>query len=121
MLPANASAPGAKAPARGILLAEYAAHLARSGRGHCHSAALAQRFLRRWPDPQRWAIQSLEDRLTTDQPTLSFVMFLMVHGYLQPGYDYLVARKLSSFWRDVAFSPLEEDMARFRQGAEAVG
>jgi hypothetical protein len=45
----------------------------------------------------------------------------MVHGYLRPGYDYLVARKLSSFWRDIAVSPLEADMARFRRGAEAVG
>jgi hypothetical protein len=39
----------------------------------------------------------------------------MVHGWLQPGYDYLVSRKLSSFWREAA------DMERFRQGAEAIG
>jgi integrase len=121
MLPANASAPGAKPPARGILLAEYAAHLARSGRGHSHSELTARSFLQRWPNPQRWAAQPLADRLAESPQTGSFLIFLMVHGYLRPGYDYLVARKLSSFWRDVAFSPLEEDMARFRQGAEAVG
>ncbi len=121
MLPANASAPKAKAPTRGALLAEYAAHLARSGRGHCHSTMTARSFLRRWPDPQRWAAQPLADRLAESPQTSSFLIFLMVHGYLQPGYDYLVARKLTSFWRDIAISPLEADMARFRQGAEAVG
>jgi len=121
MLPANASAPGAKAPVRGDLLAEYAEHLARSGRGHCHSEMTARSFLRRWPDPQRWAAQPLADRLAESPQTSSFLIFLMVHGYLRPGYDYLVARKLTSFWRDIAVSPLEADMARFRQGAEAVG
>jgi integrase len=121
MLPANASAPEAKPPARGVLLAEYAAHLTRSGRGHCHSEMTARSFLRRWPVPQRWAAQPLADRLAESPQTGSFLIFLMVHGYLQPGYDYLVARKLTSFWRDIAISPLEADMARFRQGAEAVG
>jgi len=121
MLPANASAPGAKAPVRGDLLAEYAEHLARSGRGHCHSEMTARSFLRRWPDPQRWAAQPLADRLAESPQTSSFLIFLMVHGYLRPGYDYLVARKLTSFWRDIAISPLEADMARFRRGAEAVG
>lgn len=45
----------------------------------------------------------------------------MIHGWLQPGYDYLVSRKLSSFWRDIVASPLEADMTRFREGAEAIG
>ena len=121
MLPANASAPEAKPPARGVLLAEYAAHLVRSERGHCHSAMTARSFLRRWPVPQRWAAQPLADRLAESPQTGSFLIFLMVHGYLQPGYDYLVARKLTSFWRDIVGTPLEADMERFRQGAEAVG
>jgi hypothetical protein len=51
----------------------------------------------------------------------SFLMFLMVSGHVRPGYDYLVHRKLSSFWRDIAVSPLGPDMARFRQAAEAIG
>jgi integrase len=45
----------------------------------------------------------------------------MIHGWLQPGYDYLVSRKLSTFWRDIVASPLETDMMRFREGAEAIG
>ncbi|MDQ4096319.1 MAG: site-specific integrase [Actinomycetota bacterium] len=81
----------------------------------------ARSFLRRWPDPQRWAAQPLADRLAERPSTLSFLMFLMVHGHLRPGYDYLVARKLSSFWRDIVGSPVEPDMARFRQAAEGIG
>ncbi|MGI8757099.1 MAG: tyrosine-type recombinase/integrase [Acidimicrobiales bacterium] len=41
--------------------------------------------------------------------------------YLQPGWDWLVARKLSSFWREVAGSPIEADMARFLSAAETIG
>ena len=32
-----------------------------------------------------------------------------------------MARKLSSFWREIVASPLAADMERFRQGAEAIG
>ena len=117
---ASASAPGAELSAR-TLLADYAAHLAGSGRGHSHSAVTARSFLRRWPDPQRWAAQPLANRLAERGNTLSFLSFLMVHGHLRPGYDYLVSRKLSSFWRDVVGSPLEPDMVRFRRAAEAIG
>jgi len=117
---ANVSALGAEAPARD-LLADYLAHLARGGRGHSHSEQIARSFLRRWPDPQRWATQPLGARLAEGKQTLSFLSFLMLYGHLRPGYDYLVSRKLSSFWREVAGSPLEADMARFRDGAEAVG
>lgn len=120
MLPASASAPGTERPARG-LLADYAAHLARSGRGHVHSERTARSFLRRWPDPQCWAGQPLADRLAERPQTLSFLLFLMVHGHLRPGYDYLVSHKLPSFWRDVAGSPLEAEMAQFREAAEGIG
>ena len=77
--------------------------------------------MRRWPHPQDWAAQPLAYRLAEGSQTTSFLIFLMVHGWLQPGYDYLVSRKLSSFWREIAASPLAADMERFRQGAEAIG
>lgn len=48
-------------------------------------------------------------------------MFLMVHRRLQPGWDWLVGRKLSSFWREVAGSPLQSDMTRFLAAGEAIG
>jgi integrase len=105
----------------GDLLADYGAHLARSGLGHRDSLAKARHFMRRWPDPQRWAAQSLPKRLAEDPNALSFLLFLMVHGHLRPGYDYLVSRKLVGFWSHLISSPLEEDMMRFRQGAEGIG
>ncbi len=120
MPPANASARVAERRARD-LLADYAAHLKRTEHGHVHSEDNARRFLRRFPDPQSWAAQPLATRLVIDPNMSSFLSFLMLHGHLHPGYDYLVRRKLSSFWRDLAGTPIGADMARFRDGAEAIG
>lgn len=119
MPPATANAP-AEASA-GELLAGFAAHLALTGRGNSASAQGARSFLRRWPAPQTWASEPLEVRLAAGTQTTPFLMFLMVHRLLQPGWDWLVARKLSSFWREVGGSPLEADMARFLSAAESVG
>ncbi|MHB1890912.1 MAG: tyrosine-type recombinase/integrase [Acidimicrobiales bacterium] len=102
-------------------LAEYAHHQRVTGRGNSSTTQGAKAFMRRWPNPQDWATQPLAKRLAEGPQTNSFLIFLMVHGYLQPGYDYLVARKLSSFWREIVASPLATDMERFRQGAEAIG
>ncbi len=120
MLLANVSATNTERPARD-LLADYATHLALTGRGNSAYTSAARSFMRRWPDPQDWAAQSFARRLGEGPQTTSFLMFLMVHGWLQPGYDYLVSRKLSSFWREITASPLEADMARFLHGAEAIG
>jgi integrase len=120
MLPATASAPGVERPA-GDLLAEYAAHLRRTGRGHRNSTENAQRWLRRWPEPQRWTEQPLAHRLRVDTNASSFFAFLLFHGYLHPGYDYLVRRKLVSFWSAIVGGPLESDLATFREAGEAVG
>ena len=96
-------------------------HQLLTGRGNHSTTQGAKTFMRRWPHPQDWAAQPLAYRLAEGSQTTSFLIFLMVHGWLQPGYDYLVSRKLSSFWREVAASPLAADMERFRQGAEAIG
>jgi integrase len=120
MPPATANAHAPERPA-GDLLAGFAAHLALTGRGNTASAQGARSFLRRWPEPQAWADEPLEVRLAAGPQTTPFVMFLMVHRLLQPGWDWLVARKLSSFWREIAGSPLEADMARFLAAAEAIG
>lgn len=116
----SASAPAANRQAPDFV-AGYFEHLGRTGYGHSHSEQAARAFVRRWPDPQQWATQPLADRLAEPAYMSSFLMFLMVNGHLRPGYDYLVYRKLSSFWRDIAVSPLGPDMARFRQAAEAIG
>jgi hypothetical protein len=53
----------------------------------------ARTFLRRWPDPQRWADEPLAVRLTVSHPTRSFVMFLMLTGHLEDS-----RRKLIPAW-----------------------
>jgi integrase len=119
MLPAPASAPAAE-PAAAVLAA-YAEHRARSGRGNvlCHRAARA--FVRRWPDPQAWAALPLPRRLAAGHNTRPFITFLMVSRRLRPGWDYLVARKLSSFWRDLDGSALRPDLDRFVAAASELG
>jgi len=93
MLPALASAPAPEID----LLAAFTAHAARLGLRGVNQIPRARAFLRRWPDPQAWADEPLQVRLNSSNN--SVVMFLMLHGHLRPGYDYLVRRKLTSFWR----------------------
>ena len=92
-----------------------------TGRGNPASEQAARAFLKRWPVPQNWAGQPLAARLVLAPSTMSLLMFLMVRGWLRPGWDWLVARKLSSFWRETAGSRLEADLALFCDTAVAVG
>jgi integrase len=103
------------------LLAAYDEHCGRLGLISVNLGSAARTFLRRWPDPQRWAGEPLEARLAVSHPTRSFVMFLMLAGYLRPGYDYLIRRKLSVFWRHLPPGPLAEDLAGFLAAAEELG
>src|SRR6516165_10914162 len=120
MRPAPVNAPAPRRPGRGLLGA-YASHLAMTGRGNSAYASAARSFLDRWPAPQVWADQSLRRRLAAGSQVRPFITFLMVYGFLQPGWDYLVSRKLSSFWREVTGSPIEDGMARFVDEAVKVG
>ncbi|MDT5047451.1 MAG: hypothetical protein QOG75_3325 [Mycobacterium sp.] len=103
------------------LLAAYSEHCDRLGLISVNLDSAARTFLRRWPDPQRWAGEPLEVRLTVSHPTRSFVMFLMLAGHLRPGYDYLIRRKLSVFWRHLPSGSLAEDLAGFLGAAEELG
>ena len=103
------------------LLAAYDEHCGRLGLISVNLGSAARTFLRRWPDPQRWAGEPLETRLTVSHPTRSFVTFLMLAGYLRPGYDYLIRRKLAVFWRHLPPGPLAEDLARFLGAAQELG
>ena len=96
-------------------------HQAATGRGNPASDYEARRFLDRWPNPQSWAGEPLDVRLALSPSATSLVMFAMCRGWLQPGWDWLVARKLSSFWREIIDTPLQADMVRFVEVAESIG
>src|SRR5664280_589912 len=119
MLPATVNAPAAEPPTR--VLAAYTAHLTISGRGNIAYDRAARSFLRRWPQVQSWADLPLARQWTAGSATRPFVTFLMVSRRLRPGYDYLVARKLSSFWRDLTGSALQPDRDRFVMAAGELG
>lgn len=117
MPPALAYAPVAEID----LLAAFTAHTARLGLRGVNQLRSAKSFLRRWPDPQSWAEESLAVRLALPEVTHSFLMFLLLGGHLRPGYDYLVRRKLPSFWRDLRHSPMAPDIDRFLTAAADLG
>jgi site-specific recombinase XerD len=115
MPPVTASAPSAD------LHTAYLDYLRRSGRGNTAYGQAARVFFRRWPDPRQWANEPLVTRLSTGSATRPIITFLMLHQVLQPGYDYLLERKLSSIWREIKDSPLGPDLDRFMTAAAALG
>lgn len=120
--PANAPTPEPGAvPSAGELLSAWRRHQAATGRGNPASDWAARKFLARWPHPQDWADQPLAARLELVPSTMSLLMFLMVQGWLRPGWDWLVARKMSSFWREIDGSRFGADMTRFCDTAVTVG
>jgi integrase len=99
----------------------YLAHLARTGRGNCAYDSAARSFLRRWPDPRSWADEPLTVRCSANTATRPLITFLMLYGYLRPGYDYLLERKISSLWREIDAAPIGADLARFTTAATQLG
>jgi integrase len=117
MLPVLASAPGNDID----LLAAFAEHAARTGLHGRNQQWAAQAFLRRWPDPQDWAAEPLTTRLALPTAAGSFLMFLLLGGHLRPGYDYLLRRKLTSFWREAPYGPMAADLEGFLGAAAELG
>lgn len=113
----------AYAPARDgrALHAAYLTYLKATGRGNASYWRAARAFFRRWPHPDAWAAEPLDVRLAANSATRPLITFLMLHGGLRPGYDYLLERKLSSIWREIKDSPIGEDLARFMAAAEQLG
>ncbi|WP_243400677.1 hypothetical protein [Arthrobacter sp. Bz4] len=101
--------------------AAYLEYLRRTGRGNTAYLSAARTFFQRWPDPQEWAAGPLHARLSAGAATRPIITFLMLHQGLQPGYDYLLERKLSSIWREVKDSPLAVDLDRFMTAAADLG
>ena len=101
---------------------DYMACLAARGVGNKTFEAGARCFLARFPDPQDWAGLPLAARLAGSRPQLQPLLnFLMLHGHLRPGYDYLLERKFTVILREAAVSPLGPDIRRFLAGAETLG
>jgi integrase len=124
MLPATVNAPTPDQPVpppADVLLTMWRDHQAATGRGNPASDYETRRFLDRWPDLQSWAAEPLDVRLALSPSAISLVMFVMCRGWLRPGWDWLVARKMSSFWREIVDTPLEADMVRFVEAAESIG
>ena len=118
MPPEPASAP----ESLGVLIAAFVGHLRATGRADDrHYARAAERFFARWPDPPLWAAEPLEVRLAARTRTRMLVTFLMLHGHLRPGYDYLIARRFISLRRELATSPLRDDMDRFVAATRELG
>jgi len=100
----------------------YLAWLARRGVGNKTFYSGARVFFAAFPDPQTWADLPLARRLAMTKPhTGPLFRFLMLHGWLRPGYDYLIERKLSGILDDAALSPLGPATADFLAAAERVG
>jgi len=110
-------------PAEAVdLHAAYRAWLARRGVGNRSFYSGARSFLARFPDPRAWAALPLEERQRSSAAQEGpFLGFLMLHGHLHPGYDYLLDRRLHAVLRDAPASPLGPDVARFLAGAVALG
>lgn len=124
MLPAAVNAPTpeqAALPSAEQLLTLWRAQQEATGRGNPASDQAVRNFLAHWPDPRLWAAEPLPVRLSLSPSATSLVMMLMCRGWLQPGWDWLVRRKLSSFWREILDTPLEADMTLFVDTAVTVG
>lgn len=103
------------------LAGDYQQWLAATGRGSraYHDGALW--FLCRWPHPRSWADEPLEQRLTLASYVRPFVTFLMLHRHLQPGYDWLVHRKITRLLDHARASPLAADIDRYQAATHALG
>ena len=113
--------PVAVPPAAGHLYGDYLGWLAARGVGNKTFYSGARTFLAQFPQPQLWASLPLPERLALSSHVQPFLNFLMLHRYLRPGYDFLLERKFHKILSDAAASPLGSDLARFADGARAVG
>jgi integrase len=105
----------------GSLHASYLEYLTRTGRGNTAYWTAARTFFARWPDPAAWAAEPLPVRLAANGSTRPLITFLILHGGLRPGYDYLLERKFSSIWREVDGCAVGDDLAVFLATAAQLG
>jgi integrase len=96
-------------------------YLSRTGRGNTAYWTAARTFFRRWPDPAAWATEPLPVRLAANGSTRPLITFLILHGGLRPGYDYLLERKFSTIWRETEGCRVGDGLALFLSTAEHLG
>ena len=91
------------------LLAQYDEHMAHLPLGlpaTRYRRAGARRLLQRLAG-RDWHSPSIASELQDiDRYEFCFLTFLLLFGYLRPGYDYLFSRKFTSMVREAAYSPL---------------
>ncbi|WP_298347763.1 site-specific integrase [Ferrimicrobium sp.] len=104
----------------GNILAQYGAVVG-SVNDASFEMANARRFLERYESATAFMGLDLAERLTFSPLAGPFMLFLMLFGYLRPGYDYLVERKLVGLWAMIPQSPLATDMERFFLEAHNLG
>jgi hypothetical protein len=78
--------PGSVPASQADLFAAFCGYLEATGRRYALYREAARQFLVRWPDISSWASRALAGRLQGDVHQRPFVMFLMLHGHLHPGY-----------------------------------
>ncbi len=103
------------------LLSGYLTALVARGAGNRSYTGAAARFLSRWPDPQAWAQQPLQVRLSAGSSVRPLLNYLMLAGHLRPGYDYLLERKLAAILREAQASPMADEVRRFLSAATELG
>jgi integrase len=103
------------------LHASYVDYLTRTGRGNTAYCTAARTFFAQWPDPAAWAAEPLPVRLAANGSTRPLITFLILHGGLRPGYDYLLERKFSSIWREVQGGQVGAGLALFLSTAQQLG
>ncbi len=103
------------------ILLHYATHLGVDPFGDSRLINIARSHLTLHPDLDAFSDLPLSLRLTELPEAKPFLLFLMLHGYLRPGYDYLVERKLCGFWHELKLSPMKSDIESFLLGAQEAG
>jgi hypothetical protein len=96
-------------------------YLSRTGRGNTAHWTAARSFFARWPDPAAWTAEPLPVRLAANGSTRPLITFLILHGGMRPGYDYLLERKFSSIWREAQGCPVGDGLELFLSTAQQLG
>ncbi|CAG4933606.1 hypothetical protein [Acidithrix sp. C25] len=103
------------------ILLHYASVLRVDPFGKSRLINIATSYFELHPDLETLSDLPLSLRLTEFPKAGRFLLFLMLHGYLHPGYDYLVERKLCGFWHELEASPIKSDIDSFLLGAQKAG